>query len=801
MTGNRYLIPTIFVLLAAITLAPADLMAQHRFTISGYVKEAGSGELLPGAIVYIPSLRTGTTTNNYGFYSITLAEADSLLVQFSYVGCTTEERLVSLRADLELNLEMKPGIMLGEVSVSASARERISSSARMSNISVPVAQIKSVPALLGEKDVLKVIQLMPGVQKGSEGSSGLYVRGGGPDQNLIILDDAIVYNASHLFGFFSLFNGNALKSVELTKGGFPARYGGRLSSVLDMSMKEGNKEEWRGEGGIGLISSNITVEGPLVKEKSSVLVSARRTYVDLILSPILKLTENQNMGYYFYDLNAKANYDFGRKNKLYLSGYFGQDKYYYRDNNEDMKEKVGLLWGNTTTTFRWNHLFTSKLFSNTSLVFSNYKFGVYSVTEYKDNSPDIRAEYYSGIRDLSFKYDLDYIPNPRHWVKTGVTSIYHRFNPYAYVEIDTANYIDRDESKYINGIESAFYIEDTWTPLNSLKLNAGFRLSNFAADNNKYLNLEPRLSLSWRVDEDLALKVSYASMNQYIHLLSNTGINLPTDLWVPTTDRVKPQSSRQVALGLAKDIPSKRLSLSLEGYYKLMNDVIGYKEGASFIDFEEMFFSEEEATWEDKVTSGKAWSYGVELLIQKTEGDFTGWVGYTLSWTQMRFDSLNFGNKFYAKYDRRHDISLVGTYKINNNITVSGTWIYGTGNALTLPISNYIANYPIFHGTNVNPFMEDDEGYYNYGLQVEEYSGKNNYRMGPYHRLDVGIQFRKEKRWGERSWDISVYNTYNRKNPFFYYQTTDSKEGETYGELQQVSLFPIIPSVPYSFKF
>ena len=326
MTGNRYLIPTILVLLAAIILAPADIMAQRRFTISGYVKEAGSGELLPGVIAYIPSLRIGTTTNNYGFYSITLAETDSLFVRFSYVGYTTEVRLVYLHTDQELNIEMESGVLLDEVSVSASARERISSSARMSNISVPVTQIKGVPALLGEKDVLKVIQLMPGVQKGSEGSSGLYVRGGGPDQNLIILDDAIVYNASHLFGFFSLFNGNALKSVELTKGGFPARYGGRLSSVLDMSMKEGNKEEWRGEGGIGLISSNITVEGPLVKEKSSVLVSARRTYVDLILSPILKLTENQNMGYYFYDLNAKMNYDFGRKNKLYLSGYFGQDK-------------------------------------------------------------------------------------------------------------------------------------------------------------------------------------------------------------------------------------------------------------------------------------------------------------------------------------------------------------------------------------------------------------------------------------------------------------------------------------------
>ncbi len=800
MLKNRYLILLVAMITIVAIFAPVKAEAQKRYTISGYVKEAGSGELLPGVIAYIPAVLTGTTTNSYGFFSITLTETDSLLIQFSFVGYTTEQRIISLKADQELNIEMNAGVLLEEVSVSAAAKERISSSVRMSNIAVPVAQIKNVPSLLGEKDVLKVIQLMPGVQKGSEGSSGMYVRGGGPDQNLIILDDAIVYNASHLFGFFSLFNGSALKSIELTKGGFPARYGGRLSSVLDMSMKEGNKEEWHGDGGIGLISSNLTVEGPLVKDKSSLLVSARRTYVDLIIAPILKITDNDNIGYYFYDLNAKVNYDFGRKNKLYLSGYFGQDKYFYKGNYDDTIEKSGLLWGNATTTFRWNHLFTSKLFSNTSLVFSNYKFGIYSITESRDDaSPGYRAEYYSGIRDLSFKYDIDYIPDTQHWIKAGVTSIYHRFNPYAYIEIDTVNLIDRDESNYINGVESAAYIEDTWTPLNELKINAGFRLSNFVADKERYWNPEPRLSISWRVDENLALKVSYASMNQYIHLLTNTGINLPTDLWVPTTDRIKPQNSRQIAAGIAKDITDKQLSISVEGYYKTMNNVIGYKEGSSFIDIEYMFSSQGSANWEDKVTSGKAWSYGAELLVQKNEGDFTGWIGYTLSWTQMRFDSLNFGRKFYARYDRRHDISLVGMYKINDNITISGTWVFGTGNAITLPVSKYEAIYPYYPGDNKNPF-EPVNNYYR-GQEVNEYSGKNNFRMSPYHRLDLGIQFHKKTKWGERTWDISVYNAYNRKNPFFLYQTTEEEDGKACGRLQQVSLFPIIPSFSYSFKF
>jgi len=391
----------------------------ERHTVSGFVRETGSGELLIGVNIYLSDHRTGTITNNYGFFSLTLPKADSIEITASYVGFRSETRKVSLQDDIEMNFSLKSNILLDEVTVTAERAEKQSQSVRMSTISVPVAQVKNIPSLLGEKDVMKVLQLMPGVQKGSEGSSGLYVRGGGPDQNLIILDDAIVYNVSHLFGFFSLFNGDALKSIELTKGGFPARYGGRLSSVLEMNMKEGNKEKWHGEGGIGLISSRLTLEGPIVKDKSSILLSGRRTYADLILSPIMKSMEDMDgtdAGYFFYDLNAKVNYDFGRKNKLYLSGYFGKDKFQmkFKDPDQDYEEKAGLQWGNATGTLRWNHLFSSKLFSNTSLVFSDYKFGV--TYEYKDKveNENYYAEYYSGIRDLSVKFDIDYLPAPSH---------------------------------------------------------------------------------------------------------------------------------------------------------------------------------------------------------------------------------------------------------------------------------------------------------------------------------------------------------------------------------------------------
>ncbi len=785
---------------ALLVLFSINMIAQSpKHTISGFVREAGSGESLIGVNIFVTSLRTGTTTNTYGFYSLTISAADSTDIIFSYVGYQPQSYKVEAGIDVELNVNLEPGVVLGEVTVNAERAEKQSESVKMSTVSLQPQQVKNVPALLGEKDVLKVLQLMPGVQKGSEGNSGIYVRGGGPDQNLIILDDAIVYNASHLFGFFSLFNGDALKSVELTKGGFPARFGGRLSSVLEMNMKDGNREEWQGEGGIGLISSRLTVEGPLKKGKSSILVSGRRTYADIVLKPFILKFSEENTGYYFYDLNAKVNYDLSRRDKLYLSGYFGKDKFYLKNKAEGFIENVGFLWGNSTGTLRWNHLFNNKIFSNASFIYSNYEFGIYDKYKFIEENKDYYAEYYSGIRDLSVKYDIDFIHSTKHWIKAGVLTIIHRFKPHAFIEIDIPGNINLHDVRIIKGVESGIYAEDTWQPVEQVKVNAGLRFSHFIASENQYHFLEPRISAAWRLKENFALKASYASMNQYIHMISGTGISLPTDLWVPTTDRIRPQQSRQIAFGIVRDIQSPELSLSLEGYYKTMDNVIGYKEGASFLELDEAE-SGIGVNWENNVTAGRSWSYGTEFLIQKKSGKFTGWIGYTLSWTQMQFDSLNFGRKFWARYDRRHDISVAGTYNFNNRITLSGTWVFGTGNSITLPLSAYKA--PV-HGPFRDPY-DPVRGNYSIfpAIVVNDFAEKNNFRMRPYHRFDVGIQFRKEKRWGERIWEISFYNIYSRRNPFYYYnETVQSDDGQRTGHLRQVSLFPIIPSVSYSFRF
>ncbi len=780
----------------------SDAQSSLRYTISGYVREEESGESLIGVNIYLPDLLTGTVTNNYGFYSVTLPAADSVKLIFSYVGYAPETIKVNLKNNTELNVNLRSNILLDEVTVTADKTEKISESAKMSSIKLQPAQVKNIPSLLGEKDIMKVIQLMPGVQKGTEGTSGIYVRGGGPDQNLIILDDAIVYNATHLFGFFSLFNGDAIKSIEFTKGGFPARFGGRLSSVLEMNMKEGNKEEWHGEGGIGLISSRLTIEGPLKKNKSSVLLSGRRTYADLMLRPILKALDENNQGYYFYDFNAKVNYDFGRKNKLYLSGYFGKDKFYLKNRSEGYRETVGFLWGNATGTLRWNHLFSSRIFSNASAVYSKYLFGISERYIVEDEGKDYYAEYNSGIRDLTLKYDIDFIPSPKHWIKAGVVTIFHRFNPHAFVEVDVPHNIDIHNVSYAYGTESGLYIEDTWEPFNILKINAGLRYSYFTSDRSNYIFPEPRISAALRFRNDIAVKGSFAIMNQFIHMISNTGISLPTDLWVPTTGRVKPQQSRQLALGLVKDASGSGLELSLEGYYKKLDHVLGYKEGASFLNLDEAG-SGSGINWEDNVTSGRGWSYGMEFLLRKKTGSLTGWIGYTLSWTQLQFDSLNFGRKYFARYDRRHDISLVGIYKLNKNIVISGTWVYGTGNAVTLPLSEYTAAEHL-PGDLRDP--SDPDGFDSHhidpaGPVVKDYSQKNNFRMAPYHRFDLGVQFHKEKKWGERTWEISVYNLYNRKNPFYYYIQYNTVNGKEHGVLTQVSLFPVIPSVTYSFRF
>lgn len=770
----------------SIILIPSLSFSQSKFTISGYVREQGSSELLLGVNIYQPENKSGTTTNNYGFYSLTLPATDTVLLVFSYVGYKTEVRKILLNQNVELNIDLIPDVMLNEVEVVAGRYEKISEVPQMSVIEVPISQIKNIPALLGEKDVLKVLQLMPGVQSGSEGNSGLYVRGGGPDQNLIILDDAVVYNAYHLFGFFSLFNGDALKSVELTKGGFPARFGGRLSSVVEMNMKDGNKEEIHGEGGIGLISSRLMLEGPLKKNKSSFLISGRRTYADLLARPFME--KDAKGGYYFYDLNAKINYDFGRKDKVYLSGYFGQDRFFVKENyDDDIRFKAGFDWGNATGTLRWNHLFNNQVFSNTSLIFSQYRFNINVKEESEDH--EYNLNYFSGIRDLTFKYDIDYLPNPQHTVKAGIVSTFHRFSPSAVVLRDTELNEYKKEVDHIDVVESGIYVEDIYRPFTKLRINGGFRLSHFQTKNNSYIRPEPRITTSYQLRDDFSVKASYARMNQYVHLLSNTGVGLPTDLWVPSTEKIAPQESQQMAIGVAKDIMNRDLTLSVEAYYKKSKNIIGYKEGASFLLIEDPE-SADKITWEDNVTPGQGWSYGLEFLLQRKIGKFSGWVGYTLSWTQLQFDSLNFGQKFYARYDRRHDISLVGIYKPGPKITLSGTWVYGTGNAITLPQAEF--------RTNPHTTMQNNHWWH---ATATDYGPKNGFRMASYHRFDVGIQFHKKKKWGERTWEISVYNAYNRMNPFFYFlgSENDNFGGETV--LKQVTLFPIIPSVTYSFKF
>ncbi len=774
---------------------------QNRYTISGYIYEKGSRETLIGANVIIAGTRLGTTSNNYGFYSITLP-ADTIEVVFSYVGYAPEQRTLFLQSNIQLDIELTPSIELAGVEISAERTERISQQVQMSRIDLPVFQAKTLPALLGEKDIFKVLQLLPGVQKGQEGTSGFYVRGGGPDQNLVVLDDAIVYNASHLFGFFSIFNGDAIKNVQLYKGGFPARFGGRLSSVLDISMKDGSKEKIQGEAGIGLISSRLTLEGPILKDKSSFLISGRRTYLDALIRPFMD--KDERGGYYFYDLNAKANYDLDRKNKFYASGYFGRDKFYFRSRSGGgRRDEGGLFWQNATTTLRWNHLFNDKLFANTSLIYSDYTLKIYMDEKHENNR--FNLSYSSGIEDLGIKHDISWHPSPNHMVRAGVQSIYHRFTPSAVVMRDDYNSDFISEVETIKVLESGIYIEDEIRLGDVAKINPGLRISHFQHKDKSYVKPEPRISLLYFIRPDLSWKNSYAAMNQYVHLLSSTGIGLPTDLWIPSTANIKPQSTWQVASGLSKDFIDLGLELSMEGYYKKSDNTIGYRPGASFLLLNDPTGAEQ-ISWEDNITSGQGWAYGVELFAQKKSGRLSGWIGYTLSWTQLQFEEINQGKRYYARYDRRHDISIVGIYELRPSVTLSATWVYATGNAMNLPI----AEYP--HVTH-NPWGEYGDGYfYNISTQgtpfnispwdyINDYGQMNDFRAAAYHRLDIGAQFNKKTTlFGtpiERIFDLSVYNAYNRMNPFFYYM--ESQPGRS--QLKQVTIFPIIPSLSLTIKF
>lgn len=772
-----------------------SVYAQQKSVISGYVRETGSRELLPGVNIYVPELKTGTVTNNYGFYSLSLPSG-TYRITYSFVGYQPVVKDIIVNKNLNIDIELTSSILLEDIVISAEKAERLSESNRMSTISMPVSQIRYVPALLGEKDVFKVLQLMPGVQKGSEGSSGLYVRGGGPDQNLIILDDAPVYNAFHLFGFFSIFNGDALKSVELTKGGFPARYGGRLSSVVEMTMKDGNKQKFAGEAGIGLISSRLLIEGPIKKDTSSFIVSARRTYIDILTRPFMP--EDANGGYYFYDLNAKINYDLNRRHKLYLSGYFGRDKFQFIDrysyDNNYYKNKGGLFWQNATGTLRWNHQVSNKIFTNTSLIYSSYDLRIFN--EEKDKYGTYSLKYNSGIRDIALKYDLEYHVSGKYLFRAGMSTTNHLFTPTAVVEKDSQTLYDFKNKITYNSQESGLYAENHININNKFQANAGLRFVHFIANEKSYYFLEPRLSMNYLIKEGLSAKAAFATMNQSIHLLSNTGIGLPTDLWVPSTDRIRPQNSKQISAGLAQDLPEKNLIITLEGYYKWSKNNLGYKPGASFLLLDDPTDAQS-FTWQDNVTAGEGKSYGVELLVQKKTGKLSGWIGYTLSWTKLRFDEINFGEYFWARYDRRHDISIVAIYKLRENITLSGTWVYGTGSAITLPLGEF----PATNWSPLTQYIPNNQYYYEYYNMVTDYGEVNSFRMKAYHRMDLAVQFHKQMKRHKRTWEIGFYNAYSRKNPFFYFIENEYDGQSSISKLKQVSIFPIVPSITYNIVF
>jgi hypothetical protein len=789
-----YLFPIHKTLLTlSLLLGIAMVLPAQRPTISGYIKDATSGEALIGANVYIESIASGTTTNPYGFYSIGL-NAGSYTLRFSYTGYSPMVTELTITADTTILVNLEPMIYLKGVEVTATHENSSVESTRMGTIELPVSKIRQLPAFLGEADVLKTIQLLPGVQAGTEGTSGFYVRGGGPDQNLILLDGVPVYNASHLFGFFSVFNPDAINHIELVKGGFPARYGGRLSSVLDIRMKEGNMKQFRASGSIGVIASRLTIEGPIIKDKTSFIVSGRRSYLDYLAQPITQMQSgfgNYKTGYYFSDINAKINHVFSTRDRVFLSFYSGTDRFYqnrqptqylFEGEIYEKSSKQNLGWGNLTGTARWTHQYSGRLFGNATLMISDYKFEVkqrisdFEVLEENIKTTFFNQRYHSGIRDISGRYDFDFIPNTNHYIKTGVGYTRHVFSPGATVTVATENELPTEDRRIghtdIPASEAFLYAEDDFRVTEKLKANAGMRLTAFMPEGKSYFSFEPRLSMRYLVNPKLSVKAGYSKMNQYIHLLTNSNIGLPTDLWVPATQNVPPMNSAQYAGGVTYDL-SGAYHFSVEAYYKTMNNVIEYKEGASFL--------ASYADWESKIESGRGWGYGAELFIEKRTGFLTGWIGYTWAKSDRQFPTINGGKVFPYKYDRRHDVSVVMNYKMDDNWDASLAWIYGTGNAVTMPTVTYLA---------IDP--KDGEL-----RPVQSYNERNSYRAAAYHRLDISFNHVKEKKWGERTWSLGLYNAYNRKNPFYYQITTDFEGNKV---LERISLFPVLPSVSYSFR-
>ncbi len=774
----------------------------QRYTVSGVVKDGSNGETMKGILISLVPVEDVTQaftgfSNQAGFYSITLPKGDYLF-WIQYMGYQDVQDTISVGENITKNVDLQPEAeILESVVVSSEAVDHNVTSAEVGKMEMKIETIKSLPALFGEVDVLKSVQLLPGIQSGGEGNTGFYVRGGGSDQNLVLLDETTIYNAGHLFGFFSVFNADAVKNVEITKSGMPAYYGGRLSSVLDVAQKEGNMKQFQFDGGIGLIFSRLTIQGPIKKDRCSFIISGRRTYIDAVVQPFLKKTSPlKGTKFYFYDLNAKLNVIINEKHRLYLGGYYGKDVYGFKSSSGSTLAQF--RWGNGAAALRWNYIITPQLFLNTTFSFTNYDFAT-------SMGMDIYSmEMSSGVRDYSLKSELTYIAPFAHDFRFGVHYIFHTLFPNKFaVEAGEDQNLTLPNVDPYYAHELAIYANDEFDIFKWWKVNVGVRYTHFEfigpftryifddygvlSDSivyrpgqiiKQYNHVEPRLAMRFQVAKATSIKVSYTMNYQYLHQVALATISLPTDVWMPSTEIVKPQVGHQVSLGVYQNFRDNMFESYIDFYYKHMNNLVEYKDGINIQDVSQ--------NADQMYVFGKGWSYGVELFLKKAVGRFTGFVGYTLSFTERQFDELNGGKPFFAKYDRRHDVSINLCYEIlRNKLSVSAVWVFATGNTMTIPVGYYFLC----------------------GSLVTEYSDRNAFRLDPYHRLDLSLNWTicKRKRF-ETGLNFSVYNVYNRKNPFFIYFETETNfvEGESFEmdtKAFQMSLFPILPSITWNFKF
>lgn len=744
--------------------------------VTGFVKDSASQEPLIGASVINLKTGEGIYTNSMGFFSLALDSSDHQII-ISFIGYKTQTIVLSsISKRIQIFLVQNPSF-LNTVLISANSRKE-SGNIQNSKITIPVKQLQAIPSILGESDPLKIAQMLPGVQSGGEATPGLFVRGSASDQNLVLIDDAPIYNPFHLFGIFSVVNSDALKTFEITKGGYSSEYGGRLASVVNMNLKEGNKNKFSGDVSLGLATSKVLLEMPLLKNKVSVMFSGRASYLHLFSKPFM--SKEQFGSYNFYDFNIKVSAEVTEKTKLYFSTMYSGDNFNLTDEADYYAHYYNKVkWNNIASSLRLNHVLSKRLFWNASLLYSKYALS--TNVEQKSSDDIYYLQYKTNIEDIGFKNDFTLYCNANNSIKFGVITTRKLFVPDAVVsKNDDVSILNRTVKDY-SVLESAIYLEDEFKIGKKINVRIGGRLNVYQYQKTTVINPEPRVSLAYTFSPNWAIKTSYTQMHQYMHLLTTKGIGLPTDLWIPATNKVPYKSAYQYTLGVTKDISRKNLSITLEGYYKETYNDVSFKEGTSFMQSKYLTTVDNtELNWEDKITTGTSWNYGAEVFLHKKAGKWQGWASYTLSWSKSQFDELNFGNAFYSRQDRRHNFSLVNIYQITPKVALTASWVYITGNPIT------VAN----------------SAYYSAAHQLSfDYSGVNNFRMPSYHRLDVGVSYRTQIKKTIREFEFSVYNTYNRQNPYFYYTTSSNYDFGTVFKTKQVSVLPIIPSINYKISF